>query len=193
MSDRILKQQLAGLMKKASSSSAPIAAAKPTMKIPVVKKGIGRVKKRIRTNHKKDRADLGLVAGGAKARGIYDKEKKTVVPVGEEGILGTYEEDKVVQSEQTYAKNAEYFSLGSLSDAFTLTKRSRLHGYRAKETSAKAKVLESLAKSQAPKPLYRDNKTKVIPYTTLGGKSKVRFAKAGTRHNPEDDVGDDDW
>ena len=60
------------------------------MKIPVVKKGIGRVKKRIRTNHRKDRADLGLIAGGAKAMGIYDKRTKTMIAVGEEGILGSY-------------------------------------------------------------------------------------------------------
>ncbi|KAI9184212.1 hypothetical protein H9P43_003265 [Blastocladiella emersonii ATCC 22665] len=200
MSDRLLKQQLAASLKKSSGSSAPRSSAaaatravgpdRPSMKIPVVRRGIGKVKERIRTHHRQDRAAQGLAGGASKARGFLDSRTKEWVAVGDEGLLGTYTRDTEEEQRLRREQNESYFALNSLADARTLTKRSKLHAYKAKETKAKAEVLAAIADAQKDKKMYRDTKRKKVVAVTPSGKRRLKFVDAGVKHNPEDDEDD---
>ncbi|KAJ3373909.1 hypothetical protein GGF31_008794 [Allomyces arbusculus] len=184
MSEKLLKQQLAAQLKppKASGSAAPASIAAPSFKIPVVKKGIGKVKDRIKKNHRKDRADQGLT-GGAKLVPLVSRSG-TVLPVSEEGVLETFDEDAQRDAEARADKNLAYYRMQSLLEARRLTKKSKMHAYKAKEQEARAKVLAALAEQQNPTPIYMKNRTKRVVHETWMGKRKGKFVAA---HNPADD------
>ncbi|KAI9221022.1 hypothetical protein BC828DRAFT_405288 [Blastocladiella britannica] len=207
MSDRILKQQLAGLIKRASSPAAAAAKAKKSAKSlpPSVRTGIGKAKNRVKAAHRGDRADHGLatnhaaaVAGTAtfrrsNAAGFLNKTTGEWVAVSDEGLLGTFDVDTAREREDRAKANAAYFQLGSLADARVLSKKSKLHAYRKKEGSAKAQVIAALANAQKTKRIDRKNKTKAVMRETAFGRKKLTFVKSGAAaaHNPDDD--EDMW